>query len=123
MIINDSLNVSIIVLNNGDYEFVKEIIEDYKKGKLRNYEFNQKFNIDLKQVMSFGDPKEVTKQFLEKFIPEVNNKLIPRPNHKSYKCFVSKTPSIVLHEDAKSSWNCLMAKLNNPSNVLIYKNK
>lgn len=119
--INEDKGIYLIKLDTELYLFVKEIVDDYKQGNIRNYEFENVFGFNIKQILSYGDPKEISKKLLDFIIPHHKQQLTTKDGRHSYKCYVNDTSTVVLHEDTRSSWSCLMILLNHPENVLIYK--
>ena len=91
------------------------------------------YNFKLEDIIAFGKlEKELTKSKLESFIDvrvvpddKFENKNITR---KAYKCFANEehhlncTCNLILHEDAGSSFNCLIStKLKSYQYGIIYK--
>lgn len=123
ILVNDLLDYNIYLIGISEEEngFVKEIARDYKAGKKRFAEFLNRFNIDLNNVLAYGETSDVSHKLLDNIIPQTRYPLAPRPKMNSYHCYATNSPSIVMHEDLKSSWKCLMTMVNNPEYVLIYK--
>ena len=120
-LINEDTNIYIRIIDEEDDSFIKDAIS---KPKLEAAEdINNRFGLNIKNIICFGNTNEVTNKLLNDIIPEIDYPLAPRAKSKSYKCYCNDNPSIVLHEDTTSSWNCLMLTLNNPKYVLIYVNK
>ena len=121
VLVNPYKDIFLKAIDEEDVLFIKDVVNDYKKGVKRNADFMQKFGIELKSVMSYGKTDEVSRKMLDELIPEETYPLAPRPREKSYYCYASKAPSIVLHEEITSAWQCLMNTLGNPEYALIYK--
>lgn len=120
-LINESINAYIRIIDEEDVKDIKNLISQYRQGVKLNGEFKLKYGFDLKKLMAYGDCNKVSYNLLKKIIPEQKktNKL-PYSIHGNYHCYAVKDPTIVLHEDRNSSWNCLLEILGNPELVLIY---
>lgn len=85
--------------------------------------------IQIDNIIIFGDTKHATYHQLKKFIDSKviqlkdPNKIVPV---NAYRCFGNKEypfihDRIVHHEDAHSSFNCLLEYMHHPDYLLIYK--
>jgi len=77
--------------------------------------FQKLYNFHPEHIIAIGDDSGVTNHFLKD--------LIPFYGKKGYHCYVKPqlTEHLQLHEDALSSWNCVMNKMYNPKFTMIYK--
>jgi len=116
--VNDVVNM--IVITEDENNLIKTLIKDY--GNKQNQEqFKKLFNTEISRTVMFGSTDDVTISSLRSIIPTVNYRLMPRHESGSYRCYANENPSIILHENVESSWNCLMQVSGRPQYVLIYK--
>ena len=101
---------------------------------IKNEEYiKDNFGIIDTDIITYGDTSEISDKILGKIISQVTtehkifNINVNRSSielRKHYECFVVKDYHkryVPIHEDLKSSWNCILAKYHNPKYVLIYK--
>ncbi len=103
---------------------IKEHIDIFKslKNPIDHSQFLSKFKkewgFELPNLIAYGD---VTIPY------DLLSSITEYSRSNGYKCYVlkdgAKTPGLILHEDAKSSWNCLLEKLHKPSHLIIFKIK
>ena len=114
-------------------------IEDYKNSDATkeikeaiNTWIKTKYGFDIKDIIAFGTlEKEATKSKLEHYIDHVianHRGFDKKESKKSYKCFANEDHHLkcnfihVIHEDAGSSFNCLIStKLKYYHWSIIYK--
>jgi len=110
----------IMSITEPQYNIIEDVIKIKSKSE-RDEEFNKHFNMSINCMIAYGETSDVDTSLLRVLIPEETYPMQPRARHKSYKCYANSKPSIVMHEDLASSWNCLMSVMNNPKYCLIYK--
>lgn len=121
IVINPHTKINMIVLTEEEVEHIRSIVDRLKKGCDQcTKEFQDKYGIPPRNVLSFGDTSSVSVTLLNKIIPKHNYTSAPRPKIGSFHCYVVHDPTIVLHEDVFSSWNCLMHSASNPKFILIF---
>lgn len=139
VLVNRPANIYLQVISEEQTRTIKDIAVDFKSNKERaDSSFKELFGVTIKNVIAFGRTDKVSSQMLNKIIPDVDRDRqvdrsheIPRielsastiKNKKygsQYKCYAVPTPSVIMHEDIRSSWNCLMSVVNHPEYVLIY---
>lgn len=122
---------------NDDWEYTR-------KNKQDVLNFVEEYGIHPRDILACGDTN-AKNEFVKHYIPYINitdttNVLTLADKEKAirfgkfitaYKCFACKdtlasfnNPSnggVIKHEDALSSWNCLMNKLHNPTHGIIIK--
>lgn len=121
ILVNEQEQIYLIKLDRDLSDFVKDVIASYKAKQPKNYEFENKFGFPFKWVISFGDPTTADHKLLKYIIPQTKQSLVSKQAQLSYKCYVNDSPTVILHECPRSSWQCLMILLNHPNEVLIYK--
>jgi hypothetical protein len=120
IVVNADLNYYMILLTDEQMSILDHIYDNLKHPDSKGLMIKT-FNIEIKNVIAYGNTKEVTKSMLREIIPEYKDGNLPRPHTAHYKCYATNKPSIVIHEDPESSWKCLLNTINNPEFVLIYK--
>lgn len=138
-LVNEPANIYIRSISEEDETNIRNIAVEYTKNKKKaTTDFKKLFGVDITHVIAFGETERVNSKILNKIIPdtsvdrqihksyespriELSNSTVANKKYgKQYKCYAIPTPSIIMHEDIRSSWNCLMSVLNRPDRVLIY---
>ena len=120
-LVNEETNVYIRAIQENDLINIREHVSNYKQKINKGLEFEKEYNINIKKILAFGDVSKVSYSLLKAIIPEgERNPNHPTPVHGRYKCFVMDAPTMVIHEDVHSAWNCLIEKIGNPTNAIIY---
>ncbi len=117
-VVNQDAKIYIRIIDDDDLAIIKEAIQNHKSTKYEDM-ISTRFGITLTKIICYGESDTMTRNILNNIIPSYSNKLLTK-TVKMYHCFVNGSPSIIMHEDVVSSWNCLMTKLNNPKLVVIY---
>lgn len=120
---NSDYDICVIPISDEDNEFIEQIVADYKKGNKRYSDFIKRFNISLLDVIAFGETNDISYKTLGEIIPEERYPMAARvrENGRTYRCYANPNPSIVMHEDLKSAWKCLLSTLSNPDYLIVYK--
>jgi len=113
ILVNSIHNIKIKPIDEEDVDAIRNYIRMFKQDKSITKEFRNRFNIDLKSLIAFGDTKDVSTSLLREIIPKLKN--------GEFLCYIVPKPLIVMHEDLTSSWNCLLLKCGKPKYVIIYK--
>ncbi len=114
VVVNETNNILIRRIDENDVIDIRNYIRMYKTDQSIEVEFKNRFGIKLKSLIAFGNTDDVTGTLLKDIIPKVRQ--------DEYCCYLVEKPLIVMHQDLKSSWNCLLLKCGNPKNVIIYRN-
>ncbi len=113
IVVNETNNIKIRCIDENDVIDIRNYIRMFKTDESITKEFKNRFGIDLKSIIAFGDTEDVPKGLLKDIIPKVKQ--------QEYQCYLIPKPLIVIHEDLGSSWNCLLLKCGKPKNVIIYR--
>ncbi len=110
----------------------EESILDTDYDLLDDTEFNGKYNINKKDIITYGITNDISVKVLKQVIGFniISKRIIPTSNigtvsisTKHFECFTipnwnkSYNP---IHDDYKSSWNCLIQQYYNPKYIIIY---
>jgi hypothetical protein len=120
--VNEAKQVYIIPLNDEQIDILETVLQTPKSPETKDTILRE-FDIDVKSIIAYGDTDDVSKGLLSNIIPTDDNPMHAKTTNGHYKCYVSDSPSIPVHEDVMSAWKCLMIKLAKPKNVLIFKGK
>ncbi len=114
VVVNETNNILIRNIDENDVVDIRNYVRMFKTDKSIEAEFVNRFKIKLKNVIAFGDTADVSTTLLKDIIPKVRQ--------DEFCCYLIEKPLIVMHQDLKSSWNCLLLKCGNPKYVIIYRN-
>lgn len=148
-----------VILNeiNGKTIYVEVVDTDTNlviKGHIKTYYYNpnkdekekankffiDKYGINIKSILAFGETNTISETFLQSFIPFVNIVIEEKDRSKptvvrkirSAKCYQQEdydyanalhdksTCGLVIHESCLSSWLCILEKLGKPTHTIIY---
>ncbi len=124
----DKVNYLIQILTNEELAELDYDIEN----NINDVEFNNKYNIIKKNIITYGKTDDITTKTLSRFIDKtitthrVAGKINPstmEETRKHYECFTIKdyiNCNNPIHEDYLSSWNCLLQKYYTPKYIIIY---
>ena len=112
-IVNEQNNYKLKRIDEEDVDAIRNYIRIYKKDESITTEFYNRFKLQLTSIIAYGDTENVK--------PELLKAIIPKLNQNEYVCYVTPKPLIVMHEDVRSSWNCLLLKCGKPEYIIIYK--
>jgi hypothetical protein len=120
LLINEQLKLYCSALTQKELEDIELMCSSYNNETKKRIEKSilEKYNIHIVNIKLLGKTDEVSNMTLAKLIPIVSYAM--RSGVNQYKCYVIETPSIVMHEDAKSSWKCILTKLEHPEYAIIY---
>ncbi|KAF5080415.1 hypothetical protein DSECCO2_120590 [anaerobic digester metagenome] len=118
--VNATENIYLYVISEDDNTFLEAMFSKSRFTLTESTEFVRRYGFKPECLIAGGKTDEIERDILNTIIPEEIYPLAPRTKGTTYKCYAG-VPSIVMHEDRMSSWNCLMNTLNKPEYVLIFK--
>lgn len=113
IIVNQNNNIKLRCIDEQDVIDIRKYIKLFKTDESINTEFENRFKINITSIVAFGGTDDVSVNLLRD--------IIPKRCQDEYICYIVPEPLIVMHEDIKSSWHCLLLKCGKPKNVIIYK--
>lgn len=137
---SDSPRLYVSSVTKDEIEDIKQFVKIYISTQKEYREelvssFKDKYKINLKNIVAQGSPKKGVTKLVQKYIPHQ----IIRYDDKGepiilWRCAAKggeikdqandiSTACLVVHEDALSSWNCILSLLNEPDYVIIYKDE
>jgi len=118
-------NSKVIKRDKTHTTFATKITEDefnIFKDEIDNYNepvFKARYSLTTDNILAYGPTNTITRTILNEIIDSVE-----RRDGTSYTCFVSNwkdNPCTILHEDPRSSWECLKGYMDYPEYLIIFK--
>lgn len=131
---NDKYAIYASVLSKDVYDKAIRLIAEYTKRMTANDKKEFVKNLGIKgvdDIITLGDTRDTTEfttSFLNTIFKPIKVRCMAGYIYSSYPCYHLSDwdkdipyRNLPIHQDSKSSWNCIVARLMKPTYIIIYK--